>query len=284
MCDPFSNEPYPSARPLNERGDWVLRAPGELERLEAYFAGVAYAPHSHDTYALAWTLGGVQSFTYRGAARHSLAGRTLVLHPDEKHDGRAGTEIGFHYRVVYVAPEQIQQALGGKPLPFIEGGISEDPRLDRAVATLLREFDQPLEPLQGQDALFDLAVALDGASTAPSGQRKSFDYRAAELARQYLCDCLDQPIQLEDLEDVSGRNRWQLSRDFRLLFGTSPYRYLIMRRLDREKGLMIRGESLAGIAIDCGFSDQSHMTRQFRKAYGMTPKQWLKTLGIALQK
>ncbi len=258
--------------------DWILKAPGELERIEAFFSGVAYKPHRHDTYAIGWTLAGVQRFNYRGEARHSQPGRTLVLHPDELHDGRAGTEVGFHYRVVYVEPELIQNVLGGKPLPFIEGGLSLDSRLYAAAGGLLGDFEHDLDPLQYEDAVYDLAIAMNDVSEHNRDTRLSFDYRAADLARQYILAHLDRHITLEDLERVSGRDRWKLSRDFRTLFGTSPYRYLTMRRLDSVRDMILAGESLAQAALACGFADQSHMNRNFKKTFGLTPKQWLKML------
>src|SRR5215472_3308572 len=72
--------------------DWIRLAPAQpgLERIEAFFAGHAYDPHRHDTYAMGYTMGGVQSFDYRGSRQDSLAGDVIVLHPDETHDGRAG--------------------------------------------------------------------------------------------------------------------------------------------------------------------------------------------------
>ena len=81
---------------------------------------------------------------------------------------------------------------------------------------------------------------------------------------------------MSELEACSGRDRWSLSRDFRLLFGTSPYRYLTMRRLDLVRSLLMRGQSLADAALAAGFTDQSHMTRHFGKAYGMSPARWVK--------
>lgn len=257
---------------------WIFRAEGDVERIEAYFSGIAFEPHTHDTYAIGWTLDGVQSFDYRGTARHSQPGRTVVLHPGEVHDGRAGTEKGFRYRVIYLEPALVQRALGGKALPFIEGGISSDPRLYAAAGALIADFRHGLDPLEFQDAVYDLAVALDAAAGKRRSRRKSLDYEATDRARQYIADHLDQAISLDDLERVSGRDRWKLSRDFRTLFGTSPYRYLILRRLDQARGMMLAGESLGGVAAACDFADQSHMTRHFKKAFGMTPKQWLETV------
>ncbi len=258
--------------------DWIFQAPGQIKRFEAFFAGNAYDAHRHDTYAIGLTLAGVQTFDYRGAVRRSLPGRTVIVHPDELHNGFAGTDEGFRYRVLYVEPAQIQAALGGKALPFIADGVSDDPRLYAAVNHLLGRYDDPLAPLEYQDGVFDLAVALDTVAGAAAPARKRFDYPAAEAARQYLCAHWDQNVTLDELETVTGRDRWQLSRDFRALFGTSPHRYLIMRRLAKAREMMASGRSLVETAAHCEFADQSHMTRHFRKTYGMTPKKWLATL------
>lgn len=52
-----------------------------------------------------------------------------------------------------------------------------------------------------------------------------------------------------------------------------------MRRLDLVRALLVQGQSLTQAALIAGFSDQSHMTRQFRQAYGLPPARWLKMLG-----
>lgn len=269
----------------NTDTNWVYQARGDIHRIEAYFAGAGYAPHRHDTYTIGITLAGVQSFDYRGETRHSLPGGMVVLHPDELHDGRAGTDAGFRYRTIYIEPSLIQSALGGKSLPFIDSGMSSDPRLFNAVLPLLEEYDHPLEALEYQDALYDLAMALYETNLHASGGGdraiKLFNYNAAQLARQYIHERLEDGISLEDLEEITGHDRWQLSRDFRTLFGTSPHRYLMMRRLDKARSLMLAGHSIADAAFSSAFADQSHFTRHFKKTYGMTPKIWAKALGGA---
>lgn len=227
----------------------------------------------------------MQSFRYQGAWRHSEPGRCLILHPDELHDGKAGTEIGFRYRVAYIEPAKIQSVLGGKALPFIEGAVSADSRLYNAVFSLLGEYDQALDELEYDDTVYDLAMAMEQISNkrAPakiSSSRKRYDYRAAELARHYISAHQDHQISLGKLEQITDRDRWKLSRDFRALFGTSPYRYLVMRRLETARSMMISGHSPSDAALESNFADQSHMIRHFKKTYGMTPNQWLSTLDI----
>ncbi|SDO56654.1 AraC family transcriptional regulator [Ectopseudomonas guguanensis] len=259
--------------------DWVVRSalPSGVERIEAWFAGHGYDPHRHDTYSIGRTLAGVQSFNYKGSLCHGVPGNTLVLHPDELHDGMAGTNAGFRYRMAYVDPALIQNILGGQPLPFISGGLSNDPRLYRASEAFVQALDHPLEMLEEQDALYDLAMALHAVAGKPPG-RKRLDYRAAERARAFIMEHLHSSITLEMLEQASGRERWSLSRDFRALYGTSPYRFVTLRRLDYFRSLALNGFTLVDASLAAGFHDQSHMTRHFTRSYGVSPLRWLARL------
>jgi AraC-like DNA-binding protein len=256
-----------------DSGFWLVNAPGPVARVEACFAGAAYAPHRHDSYAIGITLTGVQRFDYRGVTRNSLPGGLVILHPDELHDGRAGDERAFRYRTAYVAPADILGMLDGRPLPFVEGGVSTSPRLRDAVLALLGDMDRPLAGLELEDALYDLAMALEQTAAtvvaAPVANRE-----AAARARDYIEARIDRHFSLADLEAATGHGRWQLSRDFRAMFGTSPYRYLLMRRLDRARDMMVAGLSLAETAHDSGFADQSHFSRMFKRAFGLTPDAW----------
>lgn len=261
--------------------DWVQRSahPGRVERIEAWFAGHGYEPHRHDTYSIGRTLTGVQSFNYHGALCHGMPGNTLVLHPDEVHDGMAGTDAGFRYRMAYIDPALIQQVLGGEPLPYIEGGLSSDPRLYQAAEPFVQAIDYSLAPLEEQDALYDLAMAMKAVAGKPRG-RQRLDYPATQRARAFIMAHLHEDITLDMLEHASGRERWSLSRDFRALYGTSPYRFVTLRRLDTVRTLIADGFTLVDAALAAGFHDQSHMTRYFTRCYGVAPMRWLARLRV----
>ena len=77
-----------------------------------------------------------------------------------------------------------------------------------------------------------------------------------------------------ELEAATGLTRYAVARHFRACLGTSPYRYLVLRRLDRARTLIRQGAPLVDAALASGFADQSHMTRHFRKAYGLSPGRW----------
>lgn len=89
---------------------------------------------------------------------------------------------------------------------------------------------------------------------------------------------LHMTITLGMLEHASGRERWSLSRDFRALFGTSPYRFVTLRRLDLFRALILDQFTLVDAALAAGFHDQSHMTRHFTICYGVPPMRWLERI------
>ena len=274
MTARFNNSDAGEFELVDPGENWLVEAPGDIDRIEACLTGVTFAPHRHDTYTIGVTLSGIQSFTYRGAERSSYPGQMVILHPDEQHDGRAGDGGALRYRAAYIAPGDIQGVLNGQALPFVEDGVSIDARLHRAAAALLGDYERPLSKLEYQDALYDLAFALQAAAGAAVAIKRA-NREAAAGARDYIEANLTSGFSLEELERATGHCRWQLSRDFRAMFGTSPYRYLTLRRLDLARRMMRVGGAIADVAQDCGFSDQSHFGRMFKQAYGLTPKAWL---------
>lgn len=258
---------------------WVKRAAGETERIEACFSGLAYAPHSHDTYTLALTTSGVQSFNYRGELRHSLPGEVVILHPDETHDGQAGTDSPFAYRAISINPVDVQNILQGVSLPFLQGGVSRDPRFIQIATRLLAEFDRPLEKLELQDLIFSFAISLQ-QTTSQSMQHTKANYQAIKRVREYIDDlmtiesCISLDMTLDELAAISHYSKWQVTRDFRSLYGTTPYRYITLKRLQKAKALIERGLPIVQVAINSGFADQSHLTRHFKSCFGTTPKVW----------
>jgi AraC-like DNA-binding protein len=259
-----------------EGGDWVwTRDPGEgVELLRAWFAGRAFDRHRHDTYAIGVTEAGVQTFDYRGRVERSMPGQVVVLHPDEMHDGRPGTRAGFGYRIVYVEPARIAAAVrairgGPAPLPFVRQAVSSSATLARAVAAA---FQAGPEPLALDALVLRLAEGLiDGdPDSRAAGPPRRLDHAALERARAFL-DRRVAIVRSGELETVSGLGRYELARQFRAAYGTSPYRYSLLRRLDFARARLRGGMPLAEVALAAGFADQAHFTRMFRSAFGVTP-------------
>jgi AraC-like DNA-binding protein len=264
--------------------DWMrsTNAADGVEFLEAWFQGNAYQKHRHDTYAICLTTVGVQAFAYRGASQISLPGQVSVLHPDEIHDGHAGTEEGFGYRILYVDPTLIFaaiQTMCGHPrsLPFVRSPVIMNQTLSAAISIA---FESTREPLAIDSLIIRLAEGL--LDIDPSCQSathpRHLEIAALQRARLYLDAQKTRVVRSSELEAVTGLTRYDLARQFRAMCGTSPYRYALMRRLDAARERLAEGRPLVEVAIDAGFADQAHFSRIFKATYGLTPARY-RTLG-----
>jgi AraC-like DNA-binding protein len=254
-------------------------APG-LDRAAVSLSRTAFTPHRHDAYALGVTTGGVQTFRYRGARRVCLPGQLHVLHPDELHDGAPGTDDGFTYRIVYLAPELVREALADAPLPFVADPVQPPlGPLAATLASLLADLAEPIGRLRAVEAAVAVADGLAQLADRRPHRPATLDVRAVGLVRGYLAAHACEPIGADTLERVAGTDRYTIVRHFKAAYGTTPDRYRLLRRLDVARAAIGAGRSLAQAAADAGFADQSHLTRQFKRAYGMTPGRWRHLIG-----
>ena len=248
-----------------------------VELFRAWFAGEAYERHRHDTYAIGVTDSGVQVFDYRGAVRVSMPGQVVALYTDEPHDGRAGSREGFGYRIVYVEPSRLADAVRvvrGRPssLPFVDDVVSTNPTLSHALA---RGFRTTLDAFAADDLIVELAEGLIAGARGPQpAVARRVDVRAVERARQFLDAEKLRVVRSSELEAITGLTRFDLARQFRIRFGTSPHRYLVMRRLDVARERIRERRRLIDVADETGFADQAHFTRTFKAAFGLTPARY----------
>ncbi|HKV32360.1 MAG TPA: AraC family ligand binding domain-containing protein [Candidatus Dormibacteraeota bacterium] len=264
-------------RSCSRRPDSIRFGPSAhgVERAEVYLSTCAFEPHRHDTYAIGITTAGVQTFRYRGSRRVCLPGQLHVLHPDETHDGAAGTTAGFGYRILYIAPELVRDAIAGHALPFVEDPVHEPTATGRPIAALLGDIDEPINELSSAEIAATVADALLSLSGRPHHRRATIDTKAVTVVRDYLAAHASEQTPASILEKIAGIDRFTITRHFRWAFGTSPDRYRTLRRLALARAAIEVGDSLAQAAADAGFADQSHMTRQFKRTYGLTPGRWM---------
>jgi len=166
-----------------------------------------------------------------------------------------------------------------RPLPFVGDAVSDDARLATAIVPALADLDAPPDELQRDRIVQGLADAL--AAVDRSGRRPlpACNRDAVGRARDLLEAGVATGVTSAELEAATGLSRYEIARQFRACLGTSPHRYLVLRRLDRARTLIRAGAALADAAAASGFADQSHMTRQFRRAYGLSPGRWAALAG-----
>jgi len=247
-----------------------------IDLLRARFYGHAYDRHFHDDYAIGLTDHGNQAFNARGARHVSTPGTVIAFAPGDVHDGEAGDAAGFAYRMLYV-PERLVRGLlrdaAERPVeaPRFERPLWRDPALARAVDRATRILVQPGDGLARHHAAARLAQAMGrvgGVTTAPTDRREP---RAAARARAMLHDRMADGVTIAELAAGSGLGPFALIRAFTGEYGLPPHAYLLSVRLNAAQRQLAAGDMPADVAAACGFTDQAHLTREFRRRLGVTP-------------
>lgn len=247
---------------------WRPPVPGVSEVLHAHFTEHAYPAHTHDHWTLLLVDTGGVDYAVDGRPRMAEPAALTVLPPHVPHDGRAARSEGFDKRVLYVDDRWLDGSLTGAAVdaPMIHGEhlVAE---LGRLHAALARTGDE-LEAESRLALVAELITARLGRASVPRTQRSPGVVR---LVRERL-DAIDEPPPtIESLARELGLHPSQIVRSFRREYGLPPHRYLIGRRIDRARRLLLDGMPAAGVAAAVGFHDQSHLTRHFHRVLGVTP-------------
>jgi AraC-like DNA-binding protein len=97
------------------------------------------------------------------------------------------------------------------------------------------------------------------------------EHASVRRARRHLRERWNQRVPLEELAAVAGLSRFELVRRFRSETGLTPHAFQVNLRIARARALLTEGVTPAAVAADCGFADQPHLTRTFKRAVGVTP-------------
>jgi AraC family transcriptional regulator len=162
-------------------------------------------------------------------------------------------------------------ASAGLPLHYLAKSLA------KLLETARRELDSDREAAKASlvTASSILQSEIERSSGANgSGPGALASWQIARV-RAFIEENLHSNIDARDLSAIAKRSRAHFSRSFKKAFGEPPHAYVIKRRLERACHLMVTtSESLSEIALRVGFSDQSHLCKLFRRAFGQSPSIW----------
>ncbi len=252
----------------------VKELPG-LEALHATFVAHRYALHFHETFTVALVQRGAATFQLEGERHIAPAGSAFVIGPGSPHTGESATPDGYTYKVLYIDPAAAATYLGVDPdrAPTRPEVIVNEQTIICALARLHLLIPHAGMVLKIDETLAGAVGALQRliSDYAPSTHPPQARHLAVRRARDYLHDHWNQPVTLGQLAAQARLSPYRLSRTFHAQLGMPPSAYQRQLRLEKAKHELRNGQPPAIVALDCGFYDQAHLNRVFKRHVGTTP-------------
>lgn len=205
-------------------------------------------------------------------------------------DYKADLSGAFDFVLIELPPQFIERTaleLGCSPgLELRHAAAQRDPVLAHLAQALLPALAQPHNASRlfvdqlGHAIGTHLVEHYGGINPGRIRRTGRLPPRILARAQDYLAARLDGTVSIADVADACHLSRSHFSRAFRQSTGKTPHEWLLERRLERAVGLLRTTDlPIAGIAVSCGFADQSHLTRSFSKRLGLTPGDCRRTRG-----
>lgn len=262
---------------------WHDATLSNLELLHATYITHTFAPHTHEGYAIGVVMTGAESFAYRRTEHVAVAGEVVIINPAEVHTGQAYTTQGWTYRMLYPDAEQLRRVaaqIGGSEntFPFFPAAVVDDPAVAAQIVHLHRQLERGVDPLTAEVLWHTMLTAL--ISRHADEQRPLVspipraEHGLVQQALNYLHDNYATTIHLQDLADTVALSPYHFLRLFKANLGLPPHTYLTQLRIHRAKALLNAGHAIADVAQLVGFTDQSHLSRHFKRIVGVPPGEY----------
>jgi AraC-like DNA-binding protein len=273
----------PRADPRNATRYWLDPRQRGLSLLRADFTTHEFAPHYHDALLVAVTEDGGSEVAASGVPDEVHRSALLVVGPAEPHSSRMSRSARWRYRSFYLMGSALDDVAAGLDIarfPELRSGVLRRPDLVRHFLRLHRALEENADQLLERELLvgaFGHLVAERATAERPVSLRASDQVvlrRVVALMRERHAEQLTLPA----LAAAAGMTQFQLIGLFRTGTGMTPHSYLTQVRLGAACRHLRRSRPIAEAAVAAGFYDQSALARHFKRAYGMTPLQYVRAI------
>jgi AraC-like DNA-binding protein len=264
--------------PPEQASFWRHDGPDGAEFLIGRYRQFTFAPHAHDRYLFALIAKGALEIIEPRRSATAAAGQVVLYGHDQVHWGRSAHREGWSILSIYLPPSYVDQAAQelGAPLGGTIGFpniVNDDQQLARRIAMLC----SPVEAASGALATESKLLAVLGDVLTRHADRRvkrpavGRESRRTRIAREFIDHNYASNVSLRELSALSGVGRYWLIKAFKAAYGVPPHAYLTSVRVRQAQRLLRDGMEIAEAAVACGFADQSHLSRSFKRSTALTP-------------
>lgn len=211
-------------------------------------------------------------------------GDLLLTEADEVYASSALGKPPWRYFSISVSKEKLGSILDSiNPerkiaLPHFTQGTVRNEEFRQRFLKLHNSLIDEITTLEQETLLLDWIVSLNEIYTDQTNnfhnRRIYSESRAIRRVREFIRENVADNIKLENLSEIASLSPFHLNRSFSAQVGLPPHEFRNQLRIEKASQLIAKKKPLAEIAIETGFSDQSHFNRFFKRYKGVTPKQF----------
>ncbi|MCB0194637.1 MAG: AraC family transcriptional regulator [Anaerolineae bacterium] len=253
----------------------------DVRIMKAFYIEHAFPRHSHEYYVICLIKRGLQSFTHKGTKHFTPANGLILINPDVVHTGEAADAQGFEMVCLYPTIAHMQTAvleLTGRhqALPFFAEVRIDHRWVINCILALHAALGQESTPLEAESRFIWTLTQLikHYADIRFTERAMGQERRAVRQARRYIDAYFAQGVNLTQLADHVALSPYHLLRVFRAEVGMPPHTYQDSVRINHAQRLIKAGKPMAEVALEVGYSSQSHLTNRFKQIIGVTPGQY----------
>jgi AraC-like DNA-binding protein len=257
---------------------WRLPHLENVEFLHASHITHDYPPHMHEEYSIAVILRGTETTVCNRSSYTARRGDLLLINADQVHENRS---VNSEYRLFKIWPDAFTRIWNASSSPchlHFPNVVVNDQLLSRALLKLHVDLEREGPALEQESQFIStMAFLLErqtGGQLESSSKRK--EQTKVRLIREYLRDHYAENISLSELTSLTNLSPFYLLRVFHHQAGFPPHEYQTQVRIAHARRLIRAGAPLAQIAAETGFFDQSHLSRNFKRIVGVTPRQYFR--------
>jgi transcriptional regulator GlxA family with amidase domain len=183
---------------------------------------------------------------------------------------------------MYIVPDMInritEETLGYQTnLPFFADPIIHDSDLIQLALNCCVALEGVASTLEQDSLLLSMLTQLiqrhaDTSFVSKSNSREdSRECKSVQLVRDYLLENYTENVSIVQLAQIANLSPYHLNRVFCAQVGIPPHQYQTQVRVARASALLAQGMPIVQVAAATGFTDQSHMTRHFKRLMRTTP-------------
>ncbi len=243
-------------------------------------SNACYKKHAHPEFSIGVVDSGVSDYINQHSKQEISTGSTVIINPEAVHSCNPKPGTDWSYKMLFIESDWLTQLQASilttqqnKFQPFKQNH-SRCPILFRDFQSLIQILIKNESPLLVEESAITFFSALFIKDLNAPLQHNIIPKQTTHLAYQYISDNVDKNISISEIARESGLSHFYLIHSFKKQYGITPYAYHMMMKINKAKTLLKKGNDITSIAIDLGFSDQSHFHRHFKSIVAATPKQY----------